>query len=187
MRERLLRSVPDRTGVGEGLPETQRLENCGEAYLRAIAASLGMSVNRLEDDYDSVDLAVRAKGFVTHAGVVGPRRSPMLNLQLKCTYAEQPGPEGLKYRISAKNYDDLRSTNYNVRRILDVVSCPAQWPQRLRWTQAAMRLKHCAYWTSLEGREAVEHETVTVRLAKALSPEELARLMLLVSQEAALE
>ncbi len=133
---------------------SQRTSACRalcKAYIRALAASLQLGVTEIENDFDSVDFQIIARGYLMYNGKQGKMRSPQLGMQLKCTYAQQPTAAGLTYKISRKNYDDLRSTDNNLRRTLVVVSCPRDWPTRLCWTPESMIARHAAYWATLEG------------------------------------
>lgn len=159
------------------------MQNFSKAYIRALAASLQFGVSEMESDFDSVDLTVSARGYVTCNGKRGKKRSPQLGMQLKCTAADQPAHDGLRHVIPRKNYDDLRSPENNLRRILVVVSCPRDWSTRLTWSPESIVARHAAYWASLEGAQPIDTQTKTIHLPQLLSPDAFTRLMFHVAEE----
>ncbi|MCB9712725.1 MAG: DUF4365 domain-containing protein [Myxococcales bacterium] len=80
------------------LPENTRKANFSHAYLDAIAASVGFSVERWTDDFDSIDVTIK----VEHSGKVSAGRSPKLDLQLKCTDAFAPKDGELHFPLPVK-------------------------------------------------------------------------------------
>jgi hypothetical protein len=115
------------------------------AWLHALAACAGMTLTTFSVDDDSVDAGIMASGKYGHL------RAPNLHFQLKCTETDTGRGAALTYRIKRKNYDDLRSTDLHVPRLLVVLSVPRD---PLAWstqTPDRMALHHCAYWKSLHG------------------------------------
>lgn len=143
MTERLL-TVPDQK---EGL---------SLLYIKALATRAGFATSVPEPDRDSVDLRI-------HAG--GPRR-PNLDFQVKAT-VDLGGPRAgfRRFRLSVKNYDDLRIPT-RVPRFLMVLDLPKDESQWMTVTAEELVLRRCAYWLSLqEGHdEGVDQKKVTVRI-----------------------
>jgi Domain of unknown function (DUF4365) len=136
------------------------------AFVRAVAATAGYNVYRQEIDDDSIDIGIAARG------PIGSVRSPKLDVQLKCTAAGIVADEHLSHQIPMKNYDDLRFSDYQVPRVLVVVSVPADVNQWLAQTDAQLVLCHCGYWISLRGKPEATHipqenPRVTVHLPRS--------------------
>ena len=107
MTETLL-SVPDQK------------EGMSLVYAKAMAIRAGYSISEPQPDRDSVDLRIQAGG---------PRR-PALDLQLKATVDLGEPQAGLRaFRLSMKNYDDLRVITQTPRLlvVLDLPTDESQW------------------------------------------------------------
>ena len=154
------------------MTENLRKEQLSLGYVRLIAALAGFSTVRPELDDDSVDLIIRSDGRFDI-------RSPSLEIQLKATSDQGVlKPAVLALPISRKNYDDLRRRT-SVPRLLVVFLMPDERDALFDQTEEQLTLRRCAYWTSLSGLEATEHQTRTVHIPRAnlLTPEALRRLM----------
>ncbi|PRQ07379.1 DUF4365 domain-containing protein [Enhygromyxa salina] len=160
------------------LPETQLQENFSLAYVRAVAAAAGFSVQSLDDDYDSVDLLVMATGNVKWNGQVAAGRSPSVALQVKCSCVAAPKDGALKFPISIKNYNDLRDPGRITPAVLVVLYVPRQWSSRLKWSEKSLILRRVAYWKNLRGEPPTSNaDNVTVTMTEFFSPESLTQLM----------
>jgi hypothetical protein len=128
------------------------------AYVRAIAHAAGFFVQEANRhvDADGVDLTLMARD------PAGNVRSSRLDVQLKATaalIAEDPLP----FDLEVKNYDELRSSAFQVPRILVVVVVP---PDPDRWVSATeheLTVRHCGYWKSPRGADPTPNST-TVRV-----------------------
>ncbi len=133
------------------------------AYVRAVAHAAGYFVHEANRSYDAdgVDLTLFSR---SPAGTV---RSPRLDLQLKATaatVAESPFP----YDLDVKNYDELRSEQLQVPRILVVVSVPDTTASWVTATEDELVLRRCGYWKSLRGEAAtVNRATVRIRIDRS--------------------
>lgn len=142
---------------------TQRQEQFGNAYIRAVAAVAGYTLYQQEVDDDSIDLGIAAKG------AIGTIRSPRLELQIKAPFKRNVvGAKSMSYSLEKKNYDDLRYTNFYVPRILVVVVLADDLNSWLYQCEEQLVIKHCVYWTSLRGEKElpIGQETKSVRLSK---------------------
>ena len=83
----------------------KRQEQFSIAFVRSISSVAGYKVVQVDViDEDSVDFQIEQK-----RGVEGQPYHPVLRVQAKCTYYHKPKEDGcLHFRLSAKNYDDLR-------------------------------------------------------------------------------
>jgi len=139
----------------------QQKELFSKAYVRAVAAVAGFSVNQLEVDDDSIDLHIVARGG---GGIIF---SPELNLQLKCTSRDVLDGQFIRYPLKIKNYNDLK-VNSQVPRILVVVLVPENVEDWLQQSELEMCMKNCAYWVSLRGQPERQNTTnITVELPRS--------------------
>ena len=137
----------------------QRKELFSKAYVRAVAAVAGCSVDQPENDYDSVDLCIKAIGY-------DPMQPHRLELQLKCTSRDVLDAEFVRYPLNVKNYNDLRVTTF-IPRLLIVVLVPENIEEWIQQSESEMLIKHCAYWVSLRGMpETRNTNRITVELLR---------------------
>ena len=148
-----------------------RMSRFSIAYIRAVAAVGGYGVleTGADEDLDSVD-----GKLLSFAGT-----RPQIDFQAKATTRHALGDGGIHFPLPIKNYDDLRADT-RTPRILIVLLVP---PDRNDWlTQSAdeLCLRRCAYWLSLEGKDAVSNSssvTVTVPAANVFGRKQLEYLM----------
>jgi Domain of unknown function (DUF4365) len=139
----------------------QRKELFSKAYVRAVAAVAGCSVDQPEDDYDSIDLRIKARS------IQGAVSYPQLDLQLKCTSRDLLDTNFIRYPLILKNYNDLR-INCQIPRILVVVVVPENLADWIEQSEQEMLIKSCAYWVSLRGLPATQNiKSVTVELPRS--------------------
>jgi hypothetical protein len=152
----------------------QRKEQFSNAYVRAIASVAGFTLAKPEVDDDSIDFMLAQRGG---GGTV---RSPRVELQLKCTerYVMQDG--NLPFPLKIKNYNDLRTAEVLVPRILVVLYVPDDLSNWISHSQEDIVLRHCGYWASLRGLPAVNNAgSVTVHIPQdnQFTPEALTGIM----------
>lgn len=139
----------------------QQKELFSKAYVRAVAAVAGFSIDLLELDFDSIDLQITA------GSGDGSVYFPELKLQLKCTSSDVMDSEYIRYPLKLKNYNDLRR-NALVPRILVVVLVPENLEDWLQQSEAELCLRNCAYWMSLRGQPETQNiANVTVSLPRS--------------------
>ena len=147
-----------RCGVDLG----QRKEQFSVAYLHAVASVAGCRTSSPSVDDDSVDWYVKARG--PH----GRRRSPQVDLQLKCTERVDSRNGSFAFPLSIKNYNDLRGDDLHVPRILVVVFVPNALELWLDQSEERLLMKYCAYWVSLrDAPETANSTSVSVSLPRA--------------------
>ncbi|MEG4166816.1 MULTISPECIES: DUF4365 domain-containing protein [unclassified Microcoleus] len=155
----------------------QRKELFSKAYVRAVAAVAGCSVDQPENDYDSVDLCIKAIGS-------DPMQPHRLELQLKCTSRDVLDAESVRYPLNVKNYNDLRVTAF-IPRLLVVVLVPENIGEWIQQSEQEMLLRHCAYWVSLRGMpETRNTNRITVELPRRnhFTPQALESIMQRISK-----
>lgn len=142
--------------IGAAMPlyPAQQKEQFSIAFVRAIAAVSGYNITRCEVDDDSIDLGL--KGSRRDGGV---RNAPYLDIQVKCTDADDGTGPDLPFDLKLKNYDDLRATPVHVPAILVVVCVPADVGTWLDETPEHTAMRRCAYWRSLRGLPATGNTT----------------------------
>lgn len=129
-------------------------ERLSLVYVNALAARAGFVTFVREVDRDSVDLCIEAGG--------GQR--PKLDLQLKASAnLDQPVGGFVRFRISRKNYDDLR-VETQTPRLLVVLELPSDEALWMTVTAEELVLRRRAYWLSLQQAGDTDQQTVTVRI-----------------------
>lgn len=117
------------------------------AFIHALASVAGYTfIGSPHIDDDSVDLVL---GASRREGTA--RRAPRLDIQAKC-HAEDDSTHlgsALAYRLSEKNYDDLRDDSVHVPRILVVLCVPQDFTLWLHETPSETAMRRVAYWLSL--------------------------------------
>jgi hypothetical protein len=74
----------------------------------------------------------------------------------------------ISYPLKPKNYEDLRHSDYQVPRILVVVSVPEQVNDWTSHAEQEFTMRYCGYWASLRGLPASSNEySTTVHLPRA--------------------
>ncbi|HEU4410455.1 MAG TPA: DUF4365 domain-containing protein [Polyangiaceae bacterium] len=156
-------------------------EELGLAYVRAVAARAGFSVEETRKDRDGVDLTICARGKLSDDAV---SKSPRLEVQLKSTAALGAlPPVEFSYELDADDYNHLVGPRL-VPRILLVFVMPKSEAQWLSWTEDSLVLRHSAYWLSLAGRESttnIRSKSVKVPRGHVFNPESIRSLLTLVA------
>ena len=156
------------------MDENFQKEQFSNAYLRAIAAAAGYQTYKPEPDVDKCDWGIAA------SGARGTRRSPRLEVQLKCTSREILGPEELSFRLDADTFENLRDPNLMVPKILVIVVVPLLVTDWLLHSEEQLALRHCAYWRSLRGMADLgSQQSTTIRIPRVqqFTTESLAEMM----------
>ncbi|MEG4807873.1 DUF4365 domain-containing protein [Microcoleus sp. F8-D3] len=155
----------------------QRKELFSKAYVRAVTAVVGCSVDQPENDYDSVDLCIKAVDR-------DPMQPHRLELQLKCTSRDVLDAQCVRYPLNVKNYNDLRVTAF-IPRLQVVVLVPENIGEWIQQSEQEMLLRHCAYWVSLRGMpETRNTNRITVELPRRnhFTPQALESIMQRISK-----
>jgi hypothetical protein len=139
-----------------------RKEQFSHAYVRAVASVAGFSAAIPEVDDDSVDLLLSGRS------VSGIPCRPRIELQLKCTSDDVIRGDKVIYPLKRKNYDELRTTDLLVPRLLVVIHVPESEKEWLRHSEDELAMRRCGYWASLWGEPETTNATkVTVYLPRA--------------------
>ena len=139
----------------------QQKEQFSVAYVHAVVTAAGFAVYWPTVDDDSIDIGIAARG------VMGSRRSPRLELQLKCTEKSDWHGDNLHFVLKLKNYRDLQGDDLVVPRILVVVVVPEDLSLWLKHSEEELALRKCGYWLSLRKAASTGNtSSVVVKLPK---------------------
>ncbi|RUS94630.1 hypothetical protein DSM106972_092670 [Dulcicalothrix desertica PCC 7102] len=138
-------------------------EDFSYAYIYAVSSSIGYSLQtatrRLDDS--GIDATI------TVPGKINSKRLPRFDIQIKSTSQDILKNESIKYRLTAKNYDELRENDPFIPQLLVVVLIPKNANDWLSQTEDSLCLKRCAYWLSLRGRPPLEEQTtITIEIPR---------------------
>lgn len=169
-------------------PEQIRMEDMSEAYVRALCAADGYSVEKGNHDNDGVDITVSCKGKPLDSC---KRKSPKLDIQLKSSYSKiTVNSDGsISYPLEVKNYNWLIDTERITPFILVVFLMPDDETQWLEHTIDWLKIKKCAYWISLRGKSATTNtSSVTIKIppTNILTKDTLRDLMVKIANDRSL-
>ena len=150
------------------------------AYVKAIAAQIGLNPSIDDIDNDSVDITFKGVGFKG-----GMFRNPHIEVQLKCT-SQGVLKEGIvKYPLKIKNYNDLRGEDVVAPRYLMVLIVPDNPDEWTNIKKDSLTLFNCCYWASLRYLPDTSNTTnVTVEISteQKVTPDSLMDLMMKASK-----
>ncbi len=151
-------------------------EDFSLAYINAVTSSAGysfqLSTRKLDDS--GIDATI------TVPGKLNSKRLPRFDVQIKSTSQDILKDEFIKYRLNAKNYDELREENPFVPQLLIVVLLPSEVCDWLSQTEESLCIKRCAYWMSLRGQPSLNQQTtITIDIPRQniFSPDALKTIM----------
>lgn len=128
----------------------------------------------VESDDSGIDATI------TVPGKINSKRLPRFDVQIKSTSQDSLKDELIKYRLKAKNYNELREEDPFVPQLLIVVLLPADVDEWLSQTEESLCIKRCAYWLSLRGQPPLDDQaTITIEIPRQniFSPNALRTIM----------
>jgi hypothetical protein len=138
-------------------------EDFSYAYIYAVTSSMGYSLQSATRKLD--DSGIDAT--ITVPGKINSKRLPRFDVQIKSTSQDILKDKFIKYRLTAKNYEELRENDPFVPQLLIVVLIPDNVNNWLTQTEEFLCLKRCAYWLSLRGHPPLEQQTtITVEIPR---------------------
>jgi hypothetical protein len=162
---RMCEPMPDQITASD----TWRMQQFSQAYVKAVAAVASCSVNWEVVDVNSID------GFFKRPGGRGVWQGAQVAFQLKSTYADCIGDDHVTFPLTLKNYDDLRSEQVIVPRILIVVVIPADVGEWTKHDETALAMRKCGYWMTIRGAPQTPNtSSKTVHLPRAQVFDEVA-------------
>ena len=162
-----------------------KMEDMSEAYLRALCAANGFSIDRSNHDNDGYDVAISCKGLLTNDSV---RRSPKLDIQLKSSYSKITSHDdgSISFQLEVKNYKTLIETDRMVPQILVVFHMHRDETLWLEHCTDWLKITKCAYWICLQGYEDTANTntiSVTIPSDHVLTKEALWDIMIRISKQ----
>ena len=136
------------------------------AFVMAVAASAGYSVQTQQDDVDGVDVVLR------HDGIT-------VDVQLKATAVPSYGRNGLLFDLDVKTYNKLR-TNRTSLGYLVVTVLPGDGAAWIDHDKNYMRMHRLAYWLRITGMPPTPNQTkirLAIPLANRVTEDALAAIM----------
>jgi hypothetical protein len=104
---------------------------------------------------------------ITVPGTIGSKRLPRFDIQLKSTSQNILQEQSLKYRLTAKNYEELSCDDPFVPQLLVVVLVPENIAEWLSQSEESLCLRRCGYWLSLRGQPRLTNQnTITVEIPR---------------------
>lgn len=139
-------------------------EEFSYAYIHAVAAAAGYScesATRLKD-LEGIDITITA------LGVLGTRRCPRIDLQVKCTSrTDIIHDDCIKFPLEVPAYEKLRFDDPTLPYFLVVVLVPDNLDDWLIHSENELLLRHCGYWKSLVGEpETRNTKNITVQVPR---------------------
>lgn len=156
-------------------PQRQK-EEFNYAYICALAARAGVNRGDFRVDNDSIDVTFQAQG---HFGP-GRLRSPIIQLQLKCSARDLIVDDTIRYPLPVKNYNDLRGDDVVAPRYLAVMLVPNNIDDWIAHNDSHLALYHSCYWLSLRDAGPTNNEatvTVSIPLAQRLTHDTLTEML----------
>lgn len=154
--------------IGHLMDPQKQKEEFQFAYVCALAAHAGLNRGDFRVDDDSIDITFQAKGNFGPGRI----RSPMIQVQLKCSSQELIADDVIKFPLKVKNYDDLRGDDVVVPRYLAVLLVPDNVEHWIAINGDHIALFKSCYWLSLRHCGPTENQisiTVEVPLAQRLT------------------
>ena len=169
-------------------PEQTRMEDMSEAYLRALCAANGYSVEKSNHDNDGVDITVCCKGKPEDSC---KHSSPKLDVQLKSSRSniKNNSDGSITYALEVKNYKWLIDKSRITPLILIVFQMPEDQDQWIEQNIDWLKIKKCAYWISLKGKpETTNTSTISIDIPKenVLTKDELKSIMVKIANRKSL-
>ena len=162
-------------------PLPLKMEDMSEAYIRALCAANGFSVDRGSHDNDGYDVVISCKGLVEPDSIV---HSPKFEVQLKSSSSQITTHDdgSITYCLEVKNYKTLIQTTRMVPQILVVFHMHKDEHLWLEHSTEWLKITKCAYWISLKGYEDTDNKqtiNITIPSDHILTKESLWDIMII--------
>ena len=139
------------------LSDNDRKAALSFAYLAALAAKAGYTCQPgPQPDVDSIDATIRS----------GDSMRTQFDVQLKATSTPNRHEDGLHFRLSMKNYNDLTTARMTplILLVLELPSDEAEW---LECSVEHLTMRRCGWWKSLSGSEPTDAGSKTIVIPTA--------------------
>ncbi len=159
-----------------GMPENDKKEALGQAYVRAVVAKAGYNIARSDKDFglDGTikDIQVRNNRFYeTGFGI---------EYQLKSSSNVYFEDDQIVYDLESNNYNDLATWSGTNPGILMLLVLPNDENEWLDFTKDRLKIRRCAWWCSLEGSlptDNIATKRIRIPQGQVFSPESLEAMM----------
>ena len=121
-------------------------EQLSIAYVRAVVFRAGFNLSRLEVDDHGIDGTIESY----HRGI------NRVDFQLKASYDCSFTDDHVVYDLNVHNYNVLAGAE-GIPAVLILFAMPTDPDLWLDQSEVELRLRHCAYWLSLEGEQPSEN------------------------------
>lgn len=126
----------------------------GEAYVFAVVRAAGFQIsNVMNDSGHKIDW------IIAGSGADNTTRDPRLEVQVKTTTSHRLANGCSSFNFDKELYDWARKSAemLYMPRIVVLVHAPEDPGEWMRQGEHELVIKHCAFWVSLCGDEALEH------------------------------
>lgn len=144
------------------LTDNDRKAELSFAYLAALAAAAGFTCQRgPHPDVDSIDATIRT----------GDSTRMLIDVQLKATSVPDVQDDGLHFRLSKKNYNDLAAVR-TAPLILVILELPFDEEHWVECSVEHLIMRRRGWWISLSEREPTEagSKMVVIPTAQRIGP-----------------
>lgn len=161
------------------------MEDVSLAYLQALCASNGYTMEKAGRDNDGVDVKVSCKGKPADDS---KRTSPTVEVQLKATFSKfnKKTNGNYSFKLEAKNYNKLIDPYRFNPIILVVLHMERERNLWVQHTDQHLLITKCAYWLSLKGCEPkTNRNSISIEIPNSniLSCEALKEIMIKAARE----
>ena len=157
------------------LNDNDRKAELSFAYLAALAAAAGYTCQRgPQPDVGSIDATIRS----------GDAMRTQFDVQLKATSKPDKKKDGLHFRLSRKNNNDLAARRVTPL-MLVVLELPPSEADWLACTVEHLTIRRCGWWTSLSrcAPTDAESKTVVIPATQRIDMSGIAPLMALLRRQ----
>ena len=147
------------------ITEEHTKESLCLAYVEAVAAKAGVNLASRRHDY-GID------GTFHPVRIINKRRIESgfpLDYQLKSTVNVELTEDVVKYDLKAKTFNDLvrrHQATGSTPMVLIVLCLPPNPSEWLSLDEQKMELRHCCYWTMLQGDETTNTSSVRIEISR---------------------
>ncbi len=162
--------------------ENKQKEEISLAYLQAVCAKVGITVEVHKHDGDGIDGILKKTVRLPD----GRPYDPTISFQLKSTRLDcEENESEIYYDLKIKNYNDLRRESSS-KKFLFVHFFPESFDDSLVHSTESLQILRCMYWINGDNFEEIKNNTsVRVKLPKTnvASPDKLDILFQKVAEE----
>ena len=144
-----------------GLPLSTQMEQFSRAYLRALTSANGYQLDEPDVDYQSIDATIKSATLIDNAKIP----DPAIDVQLKATTQDIDKGDHLTYKLSIKNYDDLRCDT-RTQRILLLLIVPNNPDSWVIHGEKTLLDAKCYYKTLTGEKESSNTACITIKIPK---------------------